>query len=332
VAIFDAVTVGGVSVTNSTLHNESEAQRKDVRVGCQVIVRRAGDVVPEVVGVVLPDDGAHQALPVFRMPSNCPVCGSQVIQHPGEKNHYCTGGMLCKAQVITGLFHFASKRAMNILGIGDSTIEDLVASGDLLSFADFYALHQAQLEKAGMGKKEAQNLLESIERSKDTTLQKYIFALGIPTVGENTSKNLAKTFGTMHALCEATFEQLVAIEDMGPITALNIQQWLLKPSNKDQLRLLNEVLRYPEADSVAEETTGATGKTFVITGSFDTYSRDELAAMIEKAGGKVSNSVGLKTNYLIVGMGGGAGKATKALELGVKNITDADALELLKPI
>jgi DNA ligase (NAD+) len=334
VAKLQPVSVGGVVVTNTTLHNEDEARRKDVRVGDQVIVRRAGDVVPEIVSTLLWDRAGYKRASEFTMPAVCPVCGSAVIRDSEESNHYCTGGMQCKGQVSAGLIHFASKKALNIEGFGDAIVTELADKGVLKNFADFYSLTKEQLmqaTEAGVGEKTAENLLSAIEASKKTTMRKFIFALGIPNCGEGTAKHLTNTFGSMPALCDATIDQLIAIDDIGPIVAGSVLSWLHNANNAAVLARLMQELSYSIVDSSAKPTTGATGCVFVLTGTFPVHSRERLSELIEAAGGKVSGSVGAKTNYLVAGDGGG-GKSDKAVKLGVPVITEGQALALLEPV
>lgn len=335
VAKLQPVSVGGVIVTNATLHNEDEARRKDVRVGDQVIVRRAGDVVPEIVSTLVWSRTGYARGAEFTMPAVCPSCGSAVARDEGESNHYCTGGLKCPDQVECGMIHFASKRALNIEGFGDAIIVELVSKKVLVTFADFFTLTRDQLmlaQASGVAEKTADNLLQAIEVARDTTLAKFIFALGIPNCGEGTAKNLTRAFGAMPAVRAATYEQLVAINDIGPIVANSVLAWFKDPRNIVMVDTLEQHLRYPVADGSTAPLTGATGRVFVLTGTFPIHSREGLTELIETAGGKVSGSVGNKTSYLVSGVDGGSKKAEKAYKHGVSVITEDQALALLEPV
>lgn len=334
VAKLQPVSVGGVVVTNATLHNEDEARRKDVRVGDQVIVRRAGDVVPEIVSTLPWNRTGYARGPEFTMPAMCPSCGSPAVRDPDESNHYCTGGLKCPDQVECGMIHFASKRALNIEGFGDAIIAELVGKKVLVTFADFFSLTRDQLllaQASGVAEKTADNLLQAIEAARDTTLAKFIFALGIPKCGEGTAKNLTHAFGSMPAVRAATYEQLVAIDDIGPIVASSILTWFKDARNAAMVDALEQHLRYPVVDGSSAPLTGATGRVFVLTGTFPIHSRERLSELIEAAGGKVSGSVGVKTDYLVAGDGGG-GKTDRAIKLGVSIIVEDQALVLLEPV
>ena len=341
VAKLAPVFVGGVTVTNATLHNEDEARRKDVRVGDTVIVRRAGDVIPEVVAVV-PDvvaaeTAAASALPVrerasiFTMPSSCPICGSQTLREEGEADFRCTGGLFCKAQRIQAVLHFAQRRAVEIEGLGDKLVEQLVEMGLLESLPDLYRLNLAQLAGLDrMAEKSAQNLLQALEQSKQTTLPRFLFGLGIRHVGEATAKALARHFGTLDAVMDAPLEALTEVNDIGPVVALSLRTFFDQEKNRsvvEQLRASG--VRWDESAPDNDAPKPLAGKTLVLTGTLPTLGRDAASALIEGAGGKVSGSVSKKTSYVVAGAEAGS-KLAKALELGVAVVDEAGLLELLK--
>ena len=329
VARLVAVTVGGVSVTNATLHNEDEVRRKDIRIGDTVIVRRAGDVIPEVVAFVpemRPGD-AHE----FVMPTQCPVCGSAIVRGEDEAIARCAGGWVkCAAQRKGGLLHFVSRRAMDVEGLGDQLVEQLVDRDIIATAADLYRLgFRALAELDRMADKSAQNILNAIEKSKSTTLARFVFALGIRHVGEATAKELARHFGTLDSLLDANEAQLLEVADVGPVVARSILQFINDPLNRElivQLRALG--LSWPEARP-AKISTPLQGKTFVLTGTLPTLSRDEAASMIETAGGKVSGSVSKKTSYVVAGSDAGS-KLVKAQELGIAIIDELQLQRLIE--
>jgi DNA ligase (NAD+) len=338
VAKLQPVFVGGVNVTNATLHNEDEARRKDVRVGDTVIVRRAGDVIPEVVAVVLaarpmrpPAQDAQQPLhPPFALPETCPQCGSHVVREEGEAVARCSGGLVCPAQVKGALLHFAGRRAMDIEGLGEKLVEQLTDTGRVKTPADLYALtipELAALER--MGEKSAENLAAAIARSRDTTLDRFIFALGVRNVGESTAKDLARHFGKLEALMRADAAALEAVPDVGPVVAESIVDFFAEAHNREVLeRLLEAGVHWPESEGRADAAPGPlTGKPLVLTGTLPSLSRDEARALIEAAGGKVSGSVSKKTDYVVAGEEAGS-KLEKARELKVRIIDEAGLREL----
>ena len=346
VAKLAPVFVGGVTVTNATLHNEDEVQRKDVRIGDTVIVRRAGDVIPEVVAVVaaiepptvapvdLFDTGAPMNRPrgaVFTMPSHCPICGSLVVREPGEANHRCTGGLFCSAQRKQALLHFAQRRAMDIEGLGDKLVDQLVESGFVHSPADLYQLSRdtiAGLDR--MADKSADNLLAAIEASKTTTLARFIYALGIRHVGESTAKDLAKHFGDLPALLQANEVDFLAVRDVGPVVASSLVTFLCQPHNQEVIQaLMNSGVNWPSEAPLAQQHQAFAGMTFVLTGTLPTLSRDQAKELIEAAGGKVAGSVSKKTHYVVAGTEAGS-KLEKALELGIKVLDEPGLLNLLQ--
>lgn len=337
VARLKPVFVGGVTVTNATLHNEDEARRKDVRVGDTVIVRRAGDVIPEVVGV-LPERrpmtalfGGEPMYPPFTLPSECPECGSSIRKGEDEAVARCTGGLFCPAQRKQALLHFAARRAMDIEGLGDKLVDQLVDAGLVHTPADIYALTvDALAGLARMGEKSAQNLIAAIERSKQTTLGRFIFALGIRNVGEATARDLARHFGSLDALLVADEAALQMVPDVGPVVAASIAAFLAASHNCEVIAGLRQAgVHWPDGDVPTAAAQVLAGKTLVLTGTLPTLKREEAKAMIEAAGGKVAGSVSKKTDYVVAGEEAGS-KLEKAQELGVAVIDEAALIELLR--
>ena len=331
VAKLAPVFVGGVTVTNATLHNEDEAKRKDVRVGDTVIVRRAGDVIPEVVGVVPAAEGAsHQRGAVFAMPHQCPVCGSSAIREEGEADYRCTGGLFCSAQRKQAILHFAQRRAVEIEGLGEKLVDQLVDAELIRTLPDLYRLGftaLAQLER--MAEKSAQNIIDALEKSKQTTLPRFLFGLGIRHVGEATAKALARHFGDMDAIMNATEEELLAVGDVGPIVAQSIRTFFEQPHNREVVEHLRACgIHWPAIEASSNAPKPFAAMTFVITGTLPTLGRDAAKDLIEAAGGKVSGSVSKKTSYVLAGSEAGS-KLDKALELGVAVIDEATLLEML---
>lgn len=329
VAKLAPVFVGGVTVTNATLHNEDEARRKDVRVGDTVIVRRAGDVIPEVVAVV-PDKRTHDA-PPFTMPRTCPVCGSAAVREEGEADYRCTGGLFCGAQRKQAILHFAQRRAMDIEGLGEKLVDQMVEAGIIKTLPDLYRLGLANLVALErMGEKSAQNLLAGLEQSKQATLPRFLFGLGIRHVGESTARDLVRHFGKLDGIMDATVERLLEVPDVGPIVAESVHQFFQQPHNREVVEQLRACgLHWEEGEPVAQAPKPLTGKTVVLTGTLPTLSRDEAKDMLEAAGAKVAGSVSKKTDYVVAGAEAGS-KLDKARELGV-TVLDEDGLrELLK--
>jgi len=330
VARLKPVFVGGVTVTNATLHNEDEVRRKDVRIGDTVIVRRAGDVIPEVVSVVKekrPADARE-----FTMPTLCPVCGSHVIRLPGEAAARCSGGLFCPAQRKQAILHFAGRRAMDIEGMGDKLVEQLVDKELIRTPADIYKLSMnalANLER--MAEKSAANVLAAIEASKKTTLPRFIFALGIRNVGEATAKDLARYFGGLDALMAADEAALQQVPDVGPVVAQSIAQFFAEPHNREVIeRLRGAGVCWEESERAPRPTESAiSGKTFVLTGTLPSLTRDEAKERIETLGGKVSGSVSKKTDFVVAGAEAGS-KLAKAQELGVAILDEAGLMALLE--
>jgi DNA ligase (NAD+) len=333
VARLAPVFVGGVTVTNATLHNQDEIDRKDVRIGDTVIVRRAGDVIPEVVGVVA-GRRADPAPPRFDILARyplCPECGSHVMRLPDEAAVRCTGGLYCPAQRKQALLHFASRRAMDIEGLGDKLVDQLVDRGLVRTPADVYGLPLetlADLER--MAEKSAANLLAAIEKSKATTLARFIFALGIRNVGEATAKDLARHFGSLEALQSADEAGLMRVPDVGPVVAQSIRQFFAEPHNLEVVRKLREAgVAWEDAAGVQHADGRLAGKTLVLTGTLPTLNRDTAREMIEAAGGRVSGSVSKKTDYVVAGAEAGS-KLEKAQALGVEILDEAGLLALLE--
>ena len=329
VARLAPISVGGVTVTNATLHNEDEVRRKDIRIGDSVVVRRAGDVIPEVVAFVperRPPDARE-----FLMPTACPVCGSVIIRPEDEAVARCSGGWLkCAAQRKGGLLHFVSRRAMDIEGLGEQLVEQLVDRGLVTTPADFYKLGLITLsELERMAEKSAQNVLDALTVSKSTTLPRFIYALGIRHVGESTAKTLARHFGTLDALMAANEEEILAVEDVGPVVAQSILGFLHDPLNRELIEQLRAAGVHWDESAVARQSQHLNGKTFVLTGTLPNLKRDEAQALIEAAGGKVSGSVSKKTSYVVAGEEAGS-KLAKAEELGVPVLDEEALLQLLE--
>ncbi|MGQ5489418.1 NAD-dependent DNA ligase LigA [Thauera sp. ZXT1-4] len=331
VARLDPVFVGGVTLTNATLHNQDEIDRKDVRIGDWVIVRRAGDVIPEVVAPVV--ERRTTELPRFvlleRFPV-CPVCGSHVVRGEDEAVARCTGGLFCPAQRKQALLHFAGRRAMDIEGLGDKLVDQLVDAAIVKTPVDLYrlgVLALANLER--MGEKSAQNLLAAIEKSRATTLARFIFALGIRNVGEATARDLARYFGKLEALMAADVDALQQVPDVGPIVANAIAAFFAEPHNREVIEQLRAAgLHWEEGEPAAAAAGALAGKTFVLTGTLPTLTRDEAKALIEARGGKVAGSVSKKTHYVVAGAEAGS-KLDKAQALGVAILEEDGLLRLL---
>lgn len=340
VAKLEPVFVGGTTVSNATLHNEDETRRKDVRIGDTVIVRRAGDVIPEVVGVVL-DPSIPQGerkeegrFDLFkRLHGKCPVCGSTIVREEGEADWRCTGGLFCPAQRKQALLHFASRRAMNIEGLGDKLVEQLVDTHIVGNPADLYKLGLlAVVNLERMGEKSAVNLLAAIEHSKRTTLARFIFALGIRNVGEATAKDLAQHFGSLDNLLAADAESLQQVHDVGPVVAQSIADFLAEAHNREVIEQLRACgVHWAEHQPRPSTSLPLSGKTFVLTGTLDTMSREQAKEKLEALGAKVSGSVSKKTDYVVAGAEAGS-KLDKAQELGVAMLDEQQFLALLESI
>ncbi|MEO8857931.1 MAG: NAD-dependent DNA ligase LigA [Burkholderiaceae bacterium] len=359
VARLDPVFVGGTTVTNVTLHNLFDLRRKKARIGDMVIVRRAGDVIPEIVGVVpgrrrtlsasaeaghrtqgahaeptatgeAEDEATATYVPNFRMPRQCPVCGSAVVREKGEVNHRCSGGLFCSAQRKEALLHYAHRRAVEIEGLGDKLVDQLVDAGLIETLPDLYRLDLATLEGLErMARKSAQNLLDALQQSKQTTLQRFIYGLGIRHVGEATAKDLARHFGSLDALMVATESELLEVPDVGPIVASSIHTFFEQPHNREVVAdLRQQGVHWEEAAPGKPATLPLAGKTFVITGTLPNLSRDDAKDLLEAAGAKVAGSVSKKTDYVVAGAEAGS-KLDKARELGLAVIDESALKEML---
>ncbi len=328
VARLKPVFVGGVTVTNATLHNEDEVRRKDVHIGDTVSVRRAGDVIPEVVNVLLEKRPA--AARRFEMPSVCPECGSHILKQADEAIARCTGGLFCPAQRKQAITHYASRRAMDIEGLGEKLADQLVEANLVHTLADIYKLDLSSLSGLDrMATKSAQNILDALQNSKTTTLARFIYALGMRNVGEATAKDLAKHFGNLAALMQANLEDLRAVNDVGPVVAESITNFFGEAHNQIVINaLLAAGIHWPENEGKQAATGNFIGKTFVLTGTLPNLSRDNAKEMIENAGGKVSGSVSKKTDFVVAGSDAGS-KLDKAQELGLMILDEAALIELL---
>jgi DNA ligase (NAD+) len=329
VARLKPVFVGGVTVTNATLHNEDEVRRKDVHIGDFVVVRRAGDVIPEVVRVVAEKRPPH--VRAFHMPQRCPICRSQVRRLPDEAVARCTAGLFCPAQRKQALLHFASRRAMDVDGLGEKLVDQLVDGGKVQTPADLYRLRVedlAALER--MGEKSAANLVAAIDRSRRTTLERFVFALGIRNVGEATARDLARSLGGIEALMRADVARLQQVPDVGPVVAQSIADFFAEPHNRQVVHdLLKAGIDIEPVPVQAQADSALAGKTFVLTGTLPSLSRDEARAMIEAAGAKVAGSVSKKTDYVVAGEDPGS-KHDKAVALSIPVLDEAGLLELVK--
>jgi DNA ligase (NAD+) len=330
VARLAPVFVGGVTVTNATLHNEDEVRRKDILIGDTVIVRRAGDVIPEVVGAV--PERRPAGARAFVMPTSCPVCGSRIERLPDEAVARCTGGLFCPAQRKQAIWHFAQRRALDIDGLGEKIIDQLVEQNLVRTPADLFNLGFSTLVALErFADKSAQNLIDSLEKAKHTTLARFIYGLGIRHVGESTAKDLARHFGALDPLMNATLDELLEVTDVGPVVAESVHQFFAEEHNRtviEQLRAPGRVT-WPEGPPAPRAALGGvlTGKTVVLTGTLPTLTREEAKEMLEAAGAKVSGSVSKKTDYVVAGAEAGS-KLAKAEELGVA-ILDEDGMRKL---
>ncbi len=328
VARLKPVFVGGATITNATLHNEDEIQRKDIRVGDTVVIRRAGDVIPEVVSA-LRERRPADAVP-FEMVTACPDCGSDVIRNKGESVVRCTGGLYCPAQRKEAIKHFASRKALDIEGLGDKLVDQLVEHQLVSNVADLYSLNRDQLmELERMGEKSADNLVKAINDSKSTTLARFLYALGIREVGEATALSLARNFGQLSTLMEASEEALLSVPDVGPVVAANIRAFFRQDHNREVIeRLENEGVHWQDLTEFSQQNLPLKGKTFVITGKLDAMTRDEAKACLQALGAKVSGSVSSKTDGLVAGHDPGS-KYTRATSLGVEIIDEKNLLTIL---
>ena len=329
VARLEPVFVGGVTVSNATLHNIDELHRKDVRVGDTVTIRRAGDVIPEVVGVIAsrrPKGTSH-----VQLPNVCPVCGSAVVREEGEAVARCCGGLFCAAQRAEALKHFVSRKALDVEGLGAKLIEQLVATDRVKTAADLFTLSVGELaELDRMGEKSAENVVQSIEASKVTTLARFLYALGIREVGEATALSLATHFGKLENIVVASEEDLLAVADVGPVVALRIRTFFEEPHNSDVIsRLIEAGVSWPESEQQAAAIDGPlAGKVFVLTGTLSGMTRDEAKQLIQVRGGKVTGSVSKKTDYLVYGDKAGS-KLEKAQTLAIGTLDEQEFEALL---
>jgi DNA ligase (NAD+) len=323
VARLEPVFVGGVTVSNATLHNFDELRRKDVRVGDTVIVRRAGDVIPEVVSVVMERRPADSN--VVALPEHCPVCGSDVVREEGEAVARCVGGLVCPAQRKEALKHFASRKAMDIDGLGSKLIEQLVDDGLVSNAADIYRLDAEQISSLErMGDKSARNLVAALEKSKSVSLQRFIYSLGIRDVGEATAKGLANFFGDLQRIQDASIDDLQEVPDVGPIVAGHIHSFFSQPHNVDVVqKLFAQGVKPIPPEKLTSDLQPLLGTTIVITGTLESMSRQDAKAMLEKAGAKVTSSVSKKTTMVLVGKDPGS-KAEKAQKLGIRIVTETE--------
>ena len=325
-AELEPVRLAGTTVTFATLHNQDFITQKDIRIGDTVLVRKAGEIIPEVLEVVM--DKRPAGTQPYLLPETCPVCGAPVVRDEDGAALRCTGAE-CPAQLLRYLTHFASRGAMDIDGLGPAVMQQLIDSGLVRTAADLYSLTPKQLEPLErMGKKSAQNAVDAIARSRDNDLWRLINALGIRQVGEKAAKTLAQRFGTMDALAAATEEELTAVDDVGPITARYLCQWMESPQSRDLLARLKAAGVNMSCKEEAHDSRFA-GMTFVLTGALEKFTRDEAGEMIEKRGGKASGSVSKKTTYVVAGENAGS-KLQKAQELGIPVLTEDEFLELLK--
>ena len=330
VAKLEPVFVGGTTVSNATLHNVFELRRKGVRVGDTVIVRRAGDVIPEVVGKIRGERPNY--VPNFRMPASCPVCGSRVLRERGGIDHRCSGGLFCAAQRKQAILHFAGRRAMDVEGLGDKLVDQLVDAGLIRTLPELYALNAERLSRlARMADKSAANIVAGLAKSKRTTLARFLYALGIRHVGEATAKDLAAHFGSIDRVMDATLEQLLAVNDVGPVVAQSILTCFEQGHNREVVAGLRAAgVSWPEQDAAAAQSAPQVlaGKTLVLTGTLPLLTREEAKVLIEAAGGKVAGSVSKKTHAVVAGEEAGS-KLDKARELGIAVLDEAGLRELL---
>ena len=322
VARLEPVSVGGVTVRNATLHNIDEMHRKDVRVGDTVVVCRAGDVIPKIVNVV--KQRRRKAARIVRLPSNCPICGSDVIQPEGEAVARCTGGLTCTAQIKETLKHFVSRRALDVEGLGSKLIDQLVDRGMVKNPADLFGLNQAKLQSLDrMGEKSTDNLVNTLNACKETTLARFLYALGIRGVGEATAMNLANYFGDLSVLMNAASEELQKVPDVGPIVAQHISSFFNQSHNRDVIRQLvkETAIHWVKPEMAIKSGTPFAGKTFVLTGTLTKMTRTEVKEHIQSLGGKVASAVSSKTDYVVIGKNPGS-KLDKARNLAIQTIDE----------
>lgn len=330
VARLDPVLVGGVMVSNATLHNMDEIARKDIRIGDRVVVRRAGDVIPEVVGRAGGERGSDTR--EILLPDACPECSSAIEQEEGKAVARCTGGLVCPAQRREALRHFVSRKALDIEGFGDKLIEQLVHSGTVSNPAELFMLDARRLQDfERIGEKSARNLEQALEQARETTLARFVYALGIREVGEVTARALAERFGTLDALMEASVEDLEAIRDVGPVVARHVANFFAEPHNRQVIDALREAgVHWPEVQPASERPQPLAGRTYVLTGSLEGMTREQATARLEALGAKVTGSVSGKTTAVIAGDSPGS-KVSRAEKLGVPVLDEAALQELLHP-
>ncbi len=326
-AVLEPVFVGGVTVTNATLHNEDEVARKDVRPGDWVMVRRAGDVIPEVMGPVL--SKRRKGLRRWKMPARCPFCDSPIVRREGEAVARCTGGFSCPSRLREYLFHFASRGGMDIEGLGYKTVDLLMREGVIADPADIFALRPEDLmDREGWGETSVGNLLGAIEAAKDRSLDRLLSALGIPMVGSTVARTLARRFRSMRRIMAASEEELSAVEGIGPEIAASVRQWSADPANVELIAKLEAAgVRMEESRPEGVEEDLLSGVTLVITGTLSGFSREEAKAAVEDRGGKVTGSVSSQTTALLAGESPGS-KLAKAEQLGTP-ILDEEAFRRL---
>ena len=328
VARLKPVFVGGVTVTNATLHNEDEMTRKDVHIGDIVSVRRAGDVIPEIVRVLI--NKRPKTIKKFRMPTECPECGSALVRIDDEAIIRCSGGLVCPAQQKQSIIHFASRKAMDIEGLGDKSVEQLVTVGLIHELPDIFKLKLEQLINLDrMAEKSSRNLLDAIEKSKSTSLPRFIYALGIRNVGESTAKDLAGFYGDLDEIMKQTEESLQIVPDIGPTVAKSISDFFRQTKSREVINsLIGLGVNWPKYDIKKSSSGIFATKTFVLTGTLPSMSREEAKSIIEMNGGKVVGSVSKKTDYVVAGSDAGS-KLTTAQELGLKIISQQELLKLI---
>ena len=321
------VFVGGVTVSNATLHNQDEIERLGLKIGDTVVIRRAGDVIPQIVSVVIerrPDNAKN-----IVFPQQCPVCQSPVAKAEGEAVLRCTAGLYCPAQRKEAIKHFASRKAHNIEGLGDKLVEQLVDEGLINTPADLFKLSEIDISTMErMGQKSAQNLLKALEKAKQTSLAKFIYALGIREVGEATANNLANHFLTIEALKKADESALQQVDDVGEVVAKNIVNFFKEAHNIAVVNELEAIMSWPDITPKSKDEQPLAGKVFVLTGTLNQMSRSEAKAALQALGAKVSGSVSAKTNYVVAGEKAGS-KLTKAQDLGIEILSEDELLTLL---
>ncbi len=327
VARLKPVFVGGATVSNATLHNMDEIHRKDIRIKDYVVIRRAGDVIPEVVSVIL--ERRSQETKEIQLLPHCPICHSPIERIKGESAARCTGGLICRAQIEGGIKHFASRKAMNIDGLGDKLVELLLKENLIKSVADLYDLIPSQLSELNrMGEKSAQKLVDAIQKSKITTLPRFLYALGIRDIGETTATILAKSFGNLEKIINLTADELQAVKDIGPVAAKHIVEFFAQPKHKILIqKLLSSGIHWPVMENINHQPLR--GKTFVLTGTLESSSREEAAEQLQKLGAKVAGSVSKSTNYVVAGSEPGS-KYDKAKALGIEILDEAEFNKLLE--